>query len=131
MFRALSFRRIAVAAAGAALISMTAACGGSSTNDAICTEAAWSKSFADYTTAATASAGDLGKFNEAIAKLAADLKALADTADGDLATALTDLSTSFGSFKIDPSDPTAAAAAASTFGSKIQEATTKLAAACS
>ncbi|MEV4376864.1 hypothetical protein ACFQVD_42685 [Streptosporangium amethystogenes subsp. fukuiense] len=131
MFRALSSRRIAVAAAGAALISMTAACGGSSTNDAICAEAAWSKIFTDYSTAATAGAGDLGKFNDATAKLAADLKALADTADGDLAAALTDLSTSFGSFKIDPNDPAAAATAAGTFGTKIQEASNKLVAACS
>ena len=58
MFSALSSRRISLAFAGIALVSMTAACGGS-TNSAICTEASWSKPFADYTTAATASAGDL------------------------------------------------------------------------
>ncbi|MET8052989.1 MULTISPECIES: hypothetical protein [unclassified Streptosporangium] len=131
MFRAFSSRRIAVAAAGAALISMTAACGGSSGNDAICTEAAWTKIFTDYSTSATASAGDLSKFNDATAKLAADLKALAGTADGDVATALTDLSTSFGAIKIDPNDPAASASTLGTLGTKIQEATTKLAAACS
>ncbi|MGW2193579.1 hypothetical protein ACWCSH_14650, partial [Streptosporangium sp. NPDC001682] len=73
---------------------MTAACGGSSGNDAICTEAAWTKIFTDYTTSATAGAGDVNKLNDATAKLAADLKALAGTADGDVATALTDLATS-------------------------------------
>ena len=66
-----------------------------STNSAICTEASWSKAFTDYSTAAAAGAGDLNKFNEATAKLATDLKTLAGTADGDLATALTDLATSF------------------------------------
>ncbi|MER5623901.1 hypothetical protein [Streptosporangium sp. NPDC002544] len=110
---------------------MTAACGGSSGNDAICTEAAWTKIFTDYTTSATAGAGDVNKLNDATAKLAADLKALAGTADGDVATALTDLATSFESIKIDPNDPTAAATAVTSFGSKMQEATTKLAAACS
>ncbi|MEU0485235.1 hypothetical protein ABZ260_39410 [Streptosporangium sp. NPDC006013] len=110
---------------------MTAACGGSSGNDAICTEAGWTKIFTDYTTSATAGAGDPGKFNDATAKLAADLKALAGTADGDVAAALTDLATSFESIKIDPNDPAASAAALGTVGTKFQEATTKLAAACS
>lgn len=131
MFRALSSRRLAVAAVGVALISMTAACGASSTNSAVCTEAAWSKPFADFTTAATASAGDLTKYNDAIAKLAADLKALAGTADGDVATALTDLATSFESARIDASDPAAAATALGSLATKTQEATTKLAEACS
>ncbi|MFF3440190.1 hypothetical protein [Streptosporangium sp. NPDC002721] len=130
MFRALSPRRLAVAAAGVALISMTAACGASSANSAVCNEAAWSKPFADFTTAAAASAGDLNKYNDATAKLAADLKALAGTADGKVATALTDLATSFESVKIDPNDPAAAAAAAGSLATKVQEASTKLAAAC-
>jgi hypothetical protein len=132
MFSALSPRRIAVAVAGAALISMTAACGGSSANSAICTDAAWTKSFTDYTTAATASAGgDLSKFNDATAKLSADLKTLAGTADGDVASALTDLSTSLGEIKIDPNDPASAATALSGVGTKIQEASTNLIKACS
>ncbi|WP_344917603.1 hypothetical protein [Streptosporangium oxazolinicum] len=109
---------------------MTAACGASA-NSAVCTEASWSKPFADFNTAATASAGDLGKFNDATAKLAADLKALAGTADGEVATALTDLATSFESVKIDASDPAAAAAAAGSLTTKVQEASTKLVAACS
>ncbi len=132
MFRALSSRRLAVAAAaGIALISMTAACGASSANSAVCTEAAWSKPFADFTTAATSSAGDLNKYNDATAKLAADLKALAGTAEGEVATALNDLATSFESVKIDPNDPAAAATAAGSLATKAQEASTKLAAACS
>ncbi|MGJ6960431.1 hypothetical protein ACSDR0_00860 [Streptosporangium sp. G11] len=130
MFRALSSRRLAVTAAGFALISMTAACGASA-NSAVCTEAAWSKPFADFTTAATASAGDLTKYNDATAKLAADLKALAGTADGEVATALNDLATSFESVKIDANDPAAAATAVSSLATKAQEASTKLAAACS
>ncbi|WP_371783819.1 hypothetical protein [Streptosporangium subroseum] len=130
MFSALSSRRVSLAFAGIALVSMTAACGGS-TNSAICTDAAWTKAFTEYTTAATASAGDLGKFNDATAKLSADLKALAGTADGDVATALNDFATSFGEIKIDPNDPAAAGTALSGVGTKISEATTKLVTACS
>ncbi|MFB9675785.1 hypothetical protein [Streptosporangium vulgare] len=129
MFRALSSRRLAVTAAGIALISMTAACGATA-NSAVCTEGAWSKPFADFTTAVTASAGDLTKYNDATAKLAADLKALAGTADGEVATALNDLSTTFEGFKIDPNDPAAAATAVGSMTTKAQEASTKLAEAC-
>ncbi|WP_329084610.1 MULTISPECIES: hypothetical protein [unclassified Streptosporangium] len=111
-------------------MSMTAACGASSPNSAVCTEASWSKPFADFNTAATASAGDLTKFNDATAKLAADLKALAGTADGEVATALTDLATSFESIKIDANDPAAAAGVAGSLATKVQEASTKLVAAC-
>lgn len=130
MFRALSSRRLAVTAAGVALISTTAACGATA-NSAVCTEAAWSKPFADFTTAATASAGDLNKYNDATAKLAADLKALAGTADGEVSTALTDLAATFESVKIDPNDPTTAATALGSLTTKAQEASTKLAEACS
>jgi hypothetical protein len=129
MFSALSPRRIAVTFVGVALISMTAACGGSATSE-ICSGASWTKAFTDYSTAAAASAGDLNKYNDATVKLAADLKALADTTDGDLATALNDLSTSFGAIKIDPNDPASAATALSGVGSKVQEASTKLIKAC-
>ena len=94
MFSALSSRRISLAFAGIALVSMTAACGGS-TNSAICTEASWSKAFTDYAAAAGAGAGDLDKVNDATAKLGADLKTLAGTADGEVATALNDLATTF------------------------------------
>ncbi|MEU4535252.1 hypothetical protein AB0G15_10330 [Streptosporangium sp. NPDC023825] len=131
MFRALSSRRLAVAAAGIALISMTAACGASSANSAVCTEAAWSKPLGDFTTAVTASAGDLTKYNDATAKLTADLKTLAGTADGEVASALNDLAASFESFKIDPNDPAAATTALGSMTTKAQEATTKLAEACS
>lgn len=130
MFHALFSRRLAVAVAGAALLSMTAACGASA-GDAACTEAAWTKIFSDYTAATTSSAGDFGKFNDATDKLAADLKTLADTTEGDLSTALTDLSTTFGSVKIDENDPAAAATAVSELGTKVQKATAALSAACS
>ncbi|GAA3007842.1 hypothetical protein [Streptosporangium longisporum] len=130
MFRALSSRRIAVAVAGAALISMTAACGGSA-NDEVCKNAAWSKSFTDFNTSVAGAAGDAGKINAATAKLGGDLKALAAKADGDVATALTDLGASFEAVKIDANDPAAAASAMEPLVSKIQEAGTKFAAACS
>ncbi|MGC5015378.1 hypothetical protein ACLQ2R_31860 [Streptosporangium sp. DT93] len=130
MFRALSSRRIAVAAAGVALVSMTAACGGSA-NDEVCTGAAWTQSFTDFTTAMTGAAGDAGKINAAAAKLGADLKAVGAKADGDVAAALNDLGASFEAVKIDANDPAAAAAAMGPVTAKIQEAGTKLSAACS
>ncbi|MFI6506981.1 hypothetical protein ACIBCT_05195 [Streptosporangium sp. NPDC050855] len=130
MFRALSSRRIAVAVAGAALFTMTAACG-SAANDEVCTGTALTKSFNDFTTAATGSAGDPAKFNAATAKLGTDLKAQAANADGDVAAALNDMATSFEAVKIDANDPAAAAAAMGPLTSKMQEASSKLAAACS
>ncbi|GAA2876505.1 hypothetical protein GCM10010517_37700 [Streptosporangium fragile] len=131
MFSALSSRRIGLLTAGVALISLTATACGSSANSEICSGAAWSKAFSDYTASATAGVADPNKLNEAGAKLSADLKELAGKADGELATALTELADAFGSLKIDPNDPTAAASAAASFGQKTQEAAAKLAAACS
>lgn len=130
MLSVLSSRRVAATVAGAALLSLSAACGGSG-NAAICSEAPWSKAFTDYTTSATATAGDLNKFNEANAKLAADLKELAGKADGDLAAALNDLSATWASLKVDPKDPAASSAALGSLGTKTQEAVGKLAKACS
>ncbi|MEU4829527.1 hypothetical protein [Streptosporangium sp. NPDC023615] len=130
MFRALSSRRIAVAVAGAALVSLTAACG-SSANDEVCNGAAWSKPFTDFNTTLTGAAGDTAKINAATTKLGTDLKALAAGADGDVATALNDMAASFAAVKIDEKDPAATAAATGPLVSKIQEASTKLNAACS
>ncbi|MBB2911132.1 methyl-accepting chemotaxis protein [Streptosporangium becharense] len=130
MFSPLFSRRIGLVTAGVALISLTAACGGSA-NSEICNGAAWSKAFSDYTASATAAAADANKLNEANQKLSSDLKDLAAKADGELATALTEFADSFGSLKIDANDPAATATAASSFSAKIQEAGTKLAAACS
>ncbi len=128
MFSVLSSRRIAATVAGAVLLSLTAACGGSG-NAALCTDA--QKLFTDYASSASASAGDLNKFNEANQKFSADLKALAGKADGDLASALNDFSTTWGNFKIDPKDPAGAASAAQDMAKKSQEATVKLGKACS
>ncbi|MEV4092244.1 hypothetical protein [Streptosporangium saharense] len=128
MFSVLSSRRIAATVAGAALLSFTAACGGSS-NAAACTDA--QKLFTDYTSATTASAGDLNKFNEANQKFSADLKALADKSDGDLASALNDFSTTWGNIKIDAKDPAGSTSALQDMAKKAQEAAVKLGNACS
>lgn len=128
MFPLLSSRRIAATVAGAALLSLTAACGGSG-DAAVCTDA--QKLFADYTASAPRISGDLGKFNEATQKFSADLKTLAGKADGELAGALNDLSTTFGGFKIDPNDPAAASAAVQELSKKTIEAGTRLGNACS
>jgi hypothetical protein len=128
MFRVFSSRRIAVAVAGAALVSMTSACGAGA-NTALCNDA--QKLFTDYSSSAAAIAGDLNKFNEANQKFSADLKALAGKADGDLASALNDFSATWGALKIDPNDPASAATAVQDLGTKAQQATTKLASACS
>ncbi|GAA3441518.1 hypothetical protein [Planomonospora venezuelensis] len=128
MFRVLSPRRIAVAVAGAALVSMSAACGAGA-NTALCADA--QKLFTDYSSTAAGAAGDLNKFNEANQKLSADLKALADKADGELASALNDFSATWGALKIDPNNPAAATTALQDLGTKAQQATTKLASACS
>ncbi|MBB4920102.1 hypothetical protein ACFY19_34875 [Streptosporangium saharense] len=129
MFSVLSSRRIAATVAGAALLSFTAACGGSG-NAEFCAQAPWTKAFTDYSTT-TASAGtDLNKFNDASQKLSADLKELAGKTDGDLASALNDFSATWANFKLDPKDPAGAATTAQEMTKQLQEATTKLAKAC-
>ncbi|MFI6796531.1 hypothetical protein [Streptosporangium canum] len=127
MLSVLSSRRIAVTVAGAALISMTAACGGSA-NAETCASA--TKLMTDYSSATAANLTDLEKYKAANQKLSEDLKALAGTADGDLATALNDLSTSMGSLKIDEKDPAAFAAAVPEFTKKLTEAGAKLQTTC-
>ncbi|MER7207615.1 MULTISPECIES: hypothetical protein [Streptosporangium] len=130
MFSVLSSRRIAATVAGAALLSFTAACGGSG-NAEFCAQAPWTKAFTDYTTA-TASAGtDFSKFNDASQKLSADLKELAGKTDGDLASALNDLAKTWGDFKIDPKDLAGAGATVQNMAKSAQEATVKLGKACS
>ncbi|MFB9892456.1 hypothetical protein [Planobispora takensis] len=128
MFSVLSPRRIAAVAAGAVLLSLTAACGAGS-NTALCNEA--QKLFTDYSSNAATISGDLAKFNEANQKFSADLKALAAKADGELASALNDFSATWGALKIDPNNPAGAASAVQDLGTKAQQATTKLASACS
>ncbi|MEV4186757.1 hypothetical protein AB0J28_35570 [Streptosporangium canum] len=127
MLSVLSSRRIAATVAGAALISMTAACGGSANAEA-CASA--TKLMTDYSSATAANLADLEKYKAANQKLSDDLKALAGTTDGDLATALNDLSTSMGSLKIDEKDPAAFAAAVPEFTKKLTEAGTKLQTTC-
>ncbi|MDP9865870.1 MULTISPECIES: hypothetical protein [Streptosporangium] len=120
-------RRIAATLAGAALISLTAACGGSG-NAALCTEA--TKLMTDYSSSVASFGTDLGKYNEANQKLADSLKALAGKADGELASALNDFSATWASFKIDEKDPAASAAALQDIGKKTQEAAAKFGSAC-
>ncbi|MEV7008078.1 hypothetical protein [Streptosporangium sp. NPDC051022] len=129
MFSVLSSRRIAATVAGVALLSLTAACGGSG-NASFCADAPWTKAFSDYSTSMASAGVDLNKFNDASQKLSTDLKDLAGKTDGDLAAALNDLSATFGKFKIDPKDPAGAATAAQDMAKQAQEATTKLAKAC-
>ncbi|MER7133173.1 hypothetical protein [Streptosporangium saharense] len=130
MFSVLSSRRIAATVAGAALLSFTAACGGSG-NAEFCAQAPWTKAFTDYSTSITGAGTDLSKFNDASQKLSADLKELAGKTDGDLASALNDLSATWAKFKIDPKDPAGAATAAQDMAKQAQEATVKLGKACS
>ncbi|GGS79073.1 hypothetical protein GCM10010156_42310 [Planobispora rosea] len=130
MFRLISSRRIAVTVAGAALLSLTAACGAGA-NSSICSEAPWTKLTQEYTTAVTGAGGDLNKYNEANQKFASDLKKLAGEAEGDLATALNNFATAIGNVKIDANDPTSATAAVQELGTKTQELQSELVKACS
>ncbi|GAA3131744.1 hypothetical protein [Streptosporangium carneum] len=130
MFSVLSSRRIAATVAGAALLSFTAACGGSG-NAAFCADAPWTKAFTDYTTSVSSAGLDIKKMNDASQKLSADLKELAGKTDGDLASAINDLATAWEKLKIDPKDPAGAAAATQDMTKNLQEGTAKLAKACS
>jgi hypothetical protein len=121
-------RHVLAVSAATVLISLTAGCGGGSTQ-AVCQDAV--KAFQDYSTHAAAGAGNLDAFNKATADLATTLKDLSGKADGDLKATLTDLSTSWGGIKIDLSDPAAAAPELAKMGTKATEATQKLAANCS
>ncbi|GAA0367061.1 hypothetical protein GCM10009530_16170 [Microbispora corallina] len=116
-----------VVAAASALLTLTAACGGSA-QASVCQEA--TQAFTDYSTKAGASAGNIDGINTATKDLAAKLKDLSGKADGDLKTALVGMADSWASFKIDVSDP-GAAAKLSQFATKATQATQDLAAACS
>ncbi|MDF5757279.1 hypothetical protein [Spongiactinospora sp. TRM90649] len=136
-------RRVSVAAASTLTAVVLASCGssgGSPTADgdsttggdsaaggssAVCADA--QKVLTDFSTTVTAKIADPEGMNKAFADLSGKLKDLAAKADGEAATALNDLSTSFGGIKIDASNPTAANDAVT----KMTEAGTKLAQACS
>ncbi|WP_169950372.1 hypothetical protein [Microbispora sp. H11081] len=109
-----------------ALLGLATACGGS--RAAVCEEA--TKAFTDYSTKAAAAAGDLKGINTATSDLAARLDELSGKADGDLQVALAGMADSWGSFKLDLTDPNAATKLAE-FGQKTTEATQQLASACS
>jgi hypothetical protein len=121
-------RRVLAVSAASVLVSLTSACGGGDTK-AVCDSAI--KAFQDYGTQAAAGAGNLDSWNKATADLAAKLKDLSGKADGDLKTTLTDLSTSWGGFKINTADPSAAATELPKFATKATEGTQKLALNCS
>ncbi|GLW12376.1 hypothetical protein Misp01_75040 [Microtetraspora sp. NBRC 13810] len=153
MFSVLSRRTFGVTLASAALIVMTAACGGtetgatggtaatsatSGTSDAggaaavggaaACQEA--TKIITDWSSQVTASAGDPDSYNKSIDDLTGKLNDLAGKAEGDVGSALTELSTTFGGLKIDASDPAALAAKLGELATASQSATTKLGNAC-
>jgi hypothetical protein len=114
--------------ATAALLTLTAACG-SGSQSSVCQEA--TQAFTDYSGKASAAAGNIENINAANADLAAKLKDLSAKADGDLQTALAGMADSWASFKIDISDPAAAASKLTEFGQKATQATQQLATACS
>ena len=119
--------RVLAVTAACVLVSLTSGCGGDT--KAVCDDAM--KAFQDYGNQAAASATDLTAWNKATADLAAKLDALSGRADGDMKSALKDLATSFGTFKINTADPSAAAAQLPEFASKASEATQKLGRFCS
>ncbi|GAA5055623.1 hypothetical protein GCM10023259_037730 [Thermocatellispora tengchongensis] len=127
MFSVLSRRTLAIAAVAAALVG-TAACGPGADTRATCAEA--QKIMTEFPNKLSASVADPASFNKATDELAADLKALADKSDGDLAGALTDLSTLFGAVKIDASNPAAATAKLTELSTNAQNAAVKLGQAC-
>ncbi|GGK53027.1 hypothetical protein HS048_30735 [Planomonospora sp. ID91781] len=128
MFSLLSSRRIAVTLAGAALISMTAACGGAANAEA-CTEA--QSILTNATTSMSTAGTDPAKFNEATQKVADDFKALAAKTDGDLATAITGFADVWANIKIDTANPAGLATSIQDLTSKSQAFSTELAKACS
>ncbi|MBG0815638.1 hypothetical protein [Planomonospora sp. ID82291] len=128
MFSLLSSRRIAAAVAGAALLSMTAACGGAANAEA-CTEA--KNILTDVTTSMSTVGTDPAKFNAATQKTADDLKALAGKTDGDLSTALTGFADVWASIKIDTANPAGLATSIQELSSKSQTFATELNKACS
>jgi hypothetical protein len=122
----LSRHAIAVSAV-AILVSLTTGCGGGS--QPVCEDAV--KAFNEYSTQATAGAGDLEAFNKANADLSAKLKDLSAKADGDLKATLADLSATWGGIKVDVSDPASAATQLSKLGTQATDATQRLAKDCS
>ncbi|GGL30648.1 hypothetical protein [Planomonospora parontospora] len=128
MFSLLSSRRIAVAAAGAALLSMTAACGGAA-NAEVCTEA--QSLLSSSTTTLTSAGADPAKFNAATKKVADDFKALAAKTDGDLATAINGYASIWENIKVDAGNPAGLATALQDAGAKSQAFGNELTKACS
>ncbi|SDQ32165.1 hypothetical protein [Thermostaphylospora chromogena] len=125
MFNVLSRRLLAVAAASVAFMGLTTACSAVDTA-ATCSEA--TKILQDYTSQVTSNIGDLDAVNKANKEMSDKFKALASQADGELATVLNDVATSFDtSLDADSADPNAALE----FGKNAQEALTKLGKACS
>ncbi|MEU9830911.1 hypothetical protein AB0D67_05145 [Streptosporangium sp. NPDC048047] len=128
MFSLLPSRRIAATVAGAVLLSLSAACGAGA-DAAMCADAL--KLMNDYKTDVAGVGVDMEKLNAVNEKFASDMKAMAAKADGDLASGLNDLAASFGSLKVDPNNPGAAAGAMQGLSGKIVSAGTKMNAACS
>ncbi|WP_449060937.1 hypothetical protein [Planomonospora algeriensis] len=128
MFSLLSSRRIAVTLAGAALVSMTAACGGAA-NAEVCSEA--TSLLNSSTTTLTSAGADPAKFNAATKKVADDFKALAAKTDGDLATAINGYASIWDSIKVDAGNPAGLATALQDVSAKSQAFGNELIKACS
>ncbi|GGP99158.1 hypothetical protein [Streptosporangium pseudovulgare] len=128
MVSVLTSRRVAATVAGAVLLSLSAACGGSA-DAAMCADA--KKAMTGFQTDMAGAGLDLKNMTAVAEKHAANLKAMAAKADGDLASALNDLSASLGALKLDADDPEASAAATHDFSKKVMEANAKLTTTCS
>ncbi|MEU6740794.1 hypothetical protein [Streptosporangium sandarakinum] len=128
MVSVLTSRRVAATVAGAVLLSLSAACGGSA-DAAMCADA--KKVMTGFQTDFAGAGLDMKKMTAVAEKYAANSKAMAAKADGDLASALNDLSASFGALKLDADNPEASAAATQEFSKKVMEAGVKLTTACS
>ncbi|MEV4460305.1 hypothetical protein ACWEQG_26020 [Microbispora sp. NPDC004025] len=109
-----------------ALLGLTAACG--SGKATVCKEAV--EALTGYSSKVASAAADVDGFNTATGKLATQFKDLSGKADGDLKVALAGMADSWGSFKLDLSDPNAATKLVE-FGQKAQQASQQLASACS
>ncbi|GAB2444934.1 hypothetical protein [Streptosporangium sandarakinum] len=128
MVSVLTSRRVAATVAGAVLLSLSAACGGSG-DAAMCADA--QKVMTGFQTDFAGAGLDTEKMNAVNEKYAANFKAMAAKADGDLASALNDLSAAFGALKLDTGDSKASVTAVQSFTTKISEAGVKLTTACS
>lgn len=120
--------RKSVAAVGAlTLLALATACAGGAHRD-VCAEA--TKAFTEYSAKLSGAASDPNEMNKITADFAAELAKLSGRADGELKSALSKMSESFGTFTIDAANP-AAVTKAIEISNKINEGTRELISTCS